>query len=112
MNLFRAEVEVPIGGKVRLLKFGINQLAIFTEKNKISLGEVEMSIAQIRDLFWSALVCGAKKKKETVDFDEWDVGEWIDEMEESDFNKVLEAMNNSMPKSQGKTAKKKSPGTK
>lgn len=106
MNLFRAEVEVSIGGQVRLFKFGVNQLAIYSEKHNLSLSEVEMGMAQMRDLFWSALVAGAKKKKEEVDFDEWDVGEWIDEMEQSDFDKVVEAMTNSMPSDKGGSKKK------
>lgn len=107
MNLFRAEVEVPIGGKTRLFKFGINQLAIFSEKHSLNLSEVEMGMSQIRDLFWSALVAGARKRKEEVDFDEWDVGEWIDEMEQSDFDKVVNAMNQSMPEQESGASKKK-----
>tara|TARA_B100001057_G_C22216973_1_gene706773 strand:- start:188 stop:514 length:327 start_codon:yes stop_codon:yes gene_type:complete len=107
MNLFRAEVEIAIGGKKRLFKFGINQLALYTEKHKISLSEAEMSVAQIRDLFWSALVCGAKKKKQEVDFDEWDVGEWIDDMDQADFETVIEAMNQSFPEGQDKKGSKK-----
>lgn len=51
----------------------------------------------IRDLIWSGLVAGSKMRKETIDFDEWTVGEWIDEMEEAEFNKIIDAFNNSMP---------------
>lgn len=107
MNLFRAEVEVPIGGKTRLFKFGINQLAIYSEKHNLNLSELEMGMSQIRDLFWSALVAGARKNKEEIDFDEWDVGEWIDDMEQSDFDKVVSAMNQSMPEQDGKSDSKK-----
>lgn len=107
MNLFRAEVEVLIGGKTRLFKFGINQLAIYSQKHNLSLSEVEMGMSQIRDLFWSALVAGAKKKKEEIDFDEWDVGEWIDDMMQEDFDKVVEAMNNATPQEKGQGSKKK-----
>jgi hypothetical protein len=107
MNLFRAEVEVLIGGKVRLFKFGVNQLAIYSQRHNLNLSEVEMGMSQIRDLFWSALVAGAKKKKEEIDFDEWDVGEWIDDMEQEDFDKVVEAMNNATPQEKGQGSKKK-----
>jgi subtilisin-like proprotein convertase family protein len=51
----------------------------------------------IRDLIWSGLVAGDKMRKEEIDFDEWTVGEWIDEMEEAEFNKIIDAFNNSMP---------------
>lgn len=97
MNLFRGEVEVSIGGKPRLVKFGTNQLAIFTQRHNIALADVSFGMEQLRDLIWSGLVAGAKKNKEEVDFDEWTVGEWMDEMEEAEFNKILDAFNNSMP---------------
>lgn len=99
MNLFRGEVEVSIGGRLRLVKFGTNQLALFTQKHSLQLSEVSFGMEQIRDLIWSGLVAGAKKRNEPVDFDEWTVGEWIDELNQSEFNKIISAFNNSMPES-------------
>lgn len=101
MNIFRGEVEVSIGGKPRLVKFGTNQLALFTQKHNLALADVSFGMEQIRDLIWSGLVAGAKKQGQEVDFDEWTVGEWIDEMNESEFNKIIEAFNNSMPENKG-----------
>lgn len=101
MNVFRGEVEVSIGGKPRLVKFGINQLAIFTQKHNIQLSDVSFGMEQIRDLIWSALVAGAKKQGQEVDFDEWTVGEWIDDMDETEFNKIIDTLNKSMPESKG-----------
>ena len=97
MNIFRGEVEVSIGGRSRLVKFGTNQLALFTQKHNLQLSEVSFGMEHIRDLIWSGLVAGAKMRKEDIDFDEWQVGEWIDEMEEAEFNKIIDAFNNSMP---------------
>ncbi len=98
MNLFRGEIEVEIGGKSRLIKFGTNQLAIFTQKHKINLSQVDFGMAHLRDLVWSGLVAGAKKKGEEVDFDEWQVGDWIDEMPEGGIEAIMEAFQNAMPK--------------
>lgn len=99
MNIFRGEVEVSIGGRLRLIKFGTNQLALFTQKHNLQLSEVSFGMEQIRDLIWSGLVAGAKKRNEPVDFDEWTVGEWIDDLQQSEFNRIIEAFNNSMPES-------------
>jgi hypothetical protein len=62
MNIFRGEIEVAIGGRNRLIKFGTNQLAIYTAKHKIDPSDVAFGMDQFRDLIWSGLVAGAKKK--------------------------------------------------
>jgi len=107
MNILRGEIEVSIGGKPRLAKFGTNQLAIFTQMHKVDLSEADFGMHHLRDLIYSALVAGAKKQKQDVDFDEWEVGEWIDEMEEAELQKVIEAFTNSMPNQEGDDSKKK-----
>jgi len=107
MNILRGEVEVSIGGKPRLLKFGTNQLAIFTQMHKVDLSEADFGMHHLRDLIYSALVAGAKKNKEAIEFDEWEVGEWIDEMEEGNLEKIIEGFTNSMPKGEGDSSKKK-----
>lgn len=97
MNVFRGEVEATLGGKVRLVKFGTNQLALFTEKHKIDPSDVEFGMAHLRDLVWSALVSGAKKKGEQVDFDEWQVGDWLDDIDQAEFDKIMDAFQKSLP---------------
>ncbi len=107
MNILRGEIEVSIGGKPRLVKFGTNQLAIFTQMHKVDLSEADFGMHHLRDLIYSALVAGAKKKKETVDFDEWEVGEWIDELPDEDLQKIIDSFTNSLPKGEGDDSKKK-----
>jgi hypothetical protein len=107
MNIFRGEIEVAIGGRNRLIKFGTNQLAIYTAKHKIDPSDVAFGMDQFRDLIWSGLVAGAKKKKQEVDFDEWDVGDWIDELSEEKLTEILEVFNNSMPSDEGDDSPKK-----
>ena len=106
MNILRGEVEVSIGGKPRLVKFGLNQMAIYTEKHNVELADVSFNVSQIRDLVWSALVAGARKRGESVDFDEWQVGDWIEEMEQDEFDNIMKAFQNSIP-SDGEESKKK-----
>lgn len=107
MNILRGEVEVEIGGKTRLVKFGTNQLAIYTQKHKLQLSQVDFGMSEVRDLVWSALVAGAKKQRQEVDFDEWAVGDWIDEMPQEEFDKIMECFGQSMPSGDSGQAKKK-----
>lgn len=107
MNTFRGEVEVNIGGRVRLIKFGTNSLALFSQKTGKDLSEIDAGLMSIRDLIWSGLVAGAKKRKEEADFDEWEVGDWLDDMDQSEFDKISEAITNSMPKENESKSKKK-----
>lgn len=107
MNILRGEVEVSIGGKPRLLKFGTNQLAIFTQMHKVDLSEADFGMHHLRDLIYSALVAGAKKNKEEVTFDEWTVGEWIDDLPDEDLQKIVDSFTNSLPKGEGDDSKKK-----
>jgi len=107
MNILRGEIEVSIGGKPRLVKFGTNQLAIFTQMHRVDLSEADFGMHHLRDLIYSALVAGAKKQKETVDFDEWEVGEWIDELPDEELQKIIDSFTNSLPKGEGDSSKKK-----
>ncbi len=107
MNILRGEIEVSIGGKPRLVKFGTNQLAIFTQMHKVDLSEADFGMHHLRDLIYSALVAGAKKKKETVDFDEWEVGEWIDELPDEELQKIVDSFTNSLPQGEADSSKKK-----
>lgn len=107
MNIFRGEVEVTIGGASRLLKFGTNQLALFTQMHNVDLSEADFGMHHLRDLIYTALVAGAKSQKKEVDFDEWAVGEWIDEIDQETFDKILSAFQNSLPEGQGEDTKKK-----
>ena len=101
MNLFRGEVEVEIGGQKRLLKFGLNQLALYTEETGRSLSEVDFGISDLRGLIWSALATGARKRGEDFTADMWTVGDWLDDITEQDFALIMSTITNSLPKDDG-----------
>jgi len=46
----------------------------------------------VRDLIYSALWAGCKAKKEAVNFDEFEVGTWIEEMPQDELNKVFQVL--------------------
>ena len=77
---------IELGGQKRPLRFGTNQTAVFCGIRKIGLSEYATIMsenglsdpANIRDLLYSALFAGAKSEKLPVDFDEYQVGDWMD----------------------------------
>lgn len=106
----KQELSLKIGGKDRLLKFGTNQTAIFCDKHNLSLVGYSESIntdnakaSHLRDLIWSSLVAGAKYQKVEVDFDEYDVGDWIDDLSQKELQSIFDTMG-------GKEEGKKKPG--
>jgi len=110
MNLFRGEVEVEIGGQKRLLKFGINTLAIFSEKSGKGLEELSFGVADLRGLIWAALYTGARKQGTEFEADEWTVGEWLDDIDEDQFNLIMRTITQSMPEPDGKKKTARSRG--
>lgn len=97
MNIFRGEVEVEIGGEKRLIKFGTNASAKFCEMHGKDLHEIQIHKGTIRDLIYAGLFAGAKKQKKEVTFDEYDVGDWLDEIPQEEANRIEQAMINSAP---------------
>jgi hypothetical protein len=95
----KQELTLKIGGKRRLLKFGTNQTAIYCDKYDLSLVGYTESLSNdkvkpgnLRDLIWSALVAGAQYKGQEVDFDELKVGDWIDDLSQSDLDSVFNVL--------------------
>ncbi len=74
-----------------------------------SLGDGGGSGAEVRDLVWASLKCGALKDRKVFEYTNYDVGFWMDEMnsdELADFFKGLgESMKSRFPVQ--KDAKKK-----
>lgn len=107
MNIFRGQTEVEIGGKKRLVKFGINALALISEETGKDLDQLDSGIGSIRDLVWGGLASGCLKKGEKVDFTPYDVGDWIEEMPQAEFDKITRVINESIPSSEDSTESKK-----
>lgn len=95
------QAKVTIGGKSRPIKFGTNATHLFCNKRGIKLNEfndlfspqrlqaMEIDGSEIRDLIWAGLAAACYSLGEEVDFNEWTVGDWIDEMTEEDMATVL-----------------------
>lgn len=92
--------EINIGGKLRPVKFGTNQSAMYCEVRGISLAKMQSELSNIedsdggsiRDLIYSALWAGCKTDKIEVDFDRYDLGDWIDDMDQEELNKCFQVL--------------------
>ena len=106
---------ITIGGKERPLKFGTNQTAKYCEVRKISLQKYYEELAKladssgsgIRDLIFSALWAGAKTDKIDIDFDEFDVGDWMDEVGTDDLTDMMKLLYDSNDSGEGEDEKGK-----
>ena len=112
----RGTIEINIGGKLRPIKFGTNQSARYCQVRGVTLAEMQKELehietsdgSSIRDLIYSALWAGCKTDKLEVDFDEYDMGDWIDEMGQEELNKIFQVLidsNDSGKEEEGSDAK-------
>ena len=119
MNTLRGITEIKIGGKLRPIKFGTNSTALLCEIRGITLNDMglmfseeriknnEITGGEIRDMIYAGLVSAARSKKIEIDFDQYQVGDWIDEIDPNELVKAFEVMGESQPKGSNTTAKKK-----
>lgn len=108
--------DLQIGGELRPFSFGINSREAFcllrgiTQKELAALfGNIEeMTDAELRDLIFSCLKSGYRCEKKDLDFDNKDVGDWIDNEPEAVANALI-LIAESATKKKVKVAEAKSP---
>ena len=98
--------HIQIGGKLRPVRFGFAGLLEYEKQTgrkaladfaELSKGIEQVSISLMVDMVYSGLLSGCRAEKINVDFDEWDVAEWITENQEA-VQKVMEAFADSFQK--------------
>ncbi len=105
-----------IGGEDRTLKFGLNQSALYCELRDISIKQMNMDIqriaqgdgngSEIRDMIWSALKDGARVEKQAFEFDHFEVGDWLEEVDTNEMAIAIKELAMSMPVAKKKAAEK------
>ena len=97
-NKKRGYITIKIGGKNRTLHFSMNFWANFTEGLNIPLdkiGEVfndGLSISDIRLLIYSALLAYDQENGNDIDYNEFSVGAWLEEVTAENINEMIEAL--------------------
>ena len=90
-------VEIKVNERNIAFKFGMNAFGMFTEIHNVTLSQMqnmleEGSISALRDIIYCAAYVAEKAAGHEVDFNKFTVGEWIDEMDEQDFELILKAV--------------------
>ncbi len=90
----RPVIEITIGGRKRPLRFGFNAIAEFCDEAGLSLSDLSglderrVKVSTVRALFYAGLKDGARKEKREVDFDLFDVGDWMEDLSDAEAAKV------------------------
>jgi len=98
MTKQRGYYTLEIGGKKRTLHFSMNFWANFTDLLNISLAEIGdvfsdgISIKGLRTLIYSGLLAYDQENKKEIDYDEFDIGNWLEDIETAEIEKIVVAM--------------------
>jgi hypothetical protein len=100
-NRKRGFYTVKLGGKNRTLHFSMNFWANFTEEMDLPIDQIGnvfqggVSITAIRALVYSALLANEQEQGNEIDFTKFSVGEWLEDLDASELEKIVEAMTES-----------------
>jgi hypothetical protein len=100
-NKKRGYYSLKIGGKNRTLHFSMNFWANFTDLLGIpldKLGDVfegGISIKSIRSLIYSGLLAYDQEEGNEIDYNEFNVGSWLEDVNQDQLVKIVNAMTES-----------------
>lgn len=90
----KAYGRIDIGGKERPIKLGHNAFKIICDELGIKVSEIEKAWEQEEYILivYAVLFSGAKADKIPIDFDKWDVGNWLDELSTDQLKGLFETI--------------------
>lgn len=97
-NKKRGYYTIKMGGKNRTMHFSMNFWSNFTDDLNIpldKLGEIfteGVSLSTVRSLIYSALLANDQENKNLIDYDKFDVGVWMEDLDADDLDKIVAAM--------------------
>lgn len=97
-NKKRGYYTIKMGGKKRTMHFSMNFWSNFTDDLNISLDKLGdiftdgVALSTIRSLIYSALLANDQENKLLIDYDKFDVGVWMEDLESDDLDKIVAAM--------------------
>jgi len=97
-NKKRGYYTIKMGGKNRTMHFSMNFWSNFTDDLNIpldKLGEIftdGVSLSTVRSLIYSAMLANDQENKNLIDYDKFDVGVWMDDLQADDLDKIVAAM--------------------
>ncbi len=94
----RGYYTLKLGGKNRNMHFSMNFWANFTEILGISLEEIGevfkdgMNISKIRTLIYSGLLAYDQEESNEIDYNEYKVGAWLEDLPAEKLQDIINAM--------------------
>tara|TARA_Y100001972_G_scaffold127052_1_gene182689 strand:+ start:758 stop:1129 length:372 start_codon:yes stop_codon:yes gene_type:complete len=101
MNKNRGYYSLELGGKKRTLHFSMNFWVELTQHLDISLQELgeafndKMALSGIRGIVYCGLLTYDRENKIQVDYDVYDVGNWLEDLSQDDVNDIMQSMTES-----------------
>ncbi len=93
------EVTAKIGGRIRILRFNINARYEFCKMHNITEAEAfsffndKLNVESMRDMAYCALRAYDLSMGNKIDYNQYTVGEWISEMEQEEFERMMMGSN-------------------
>ena len=97
----RGYYTTKLGGKNRTMHFSMNFWANFTDLLGISLEQIGdvfaggVSLSNIRALIYAALLANDQEKGIEPDYNQYQVGAWLEDLKAEELEKIIEAMTES-----------------
>lgn len=98
LNKRRGYCQLEIGGKQRSLHFSMNFWAVFEETSGFKISEVDkvfgsgLSMGSMRALIYSGIVAYDQENRIEIDYDLFDVGAWMDDIDQDDLGLIIETL--------------------
>ena len=97
-NRKRGYYTLKLGGKNRTLHFSMNFWANFTEIMNVPLDKIGdlfsggVSISAIRALVYSAMLAFDQEEGNEIDYNQFKVGAWLEDLNQDELEKMISAM--------------------
>ena len=97
-NKRRGYYTTKLGGRQRTLHFSMNFWANFTEIMNVPLDKIGdlfaggVSISAIRALVYSAILAFDQEEGNEIDYNEFKIGSWLEDLNQDELEKMISAM--------------------
>ena len=98
MNKQRGYYSLKIGGKNRTMHFSMNFWASLTEVLDVGLQDLEKvfsdksQLSSIRAIIYCGLLAYDQEEGNDIDYNIYKVGSWLDDLNQEEFQNVMQAM--------------------
>jgi len=98
VNTKRGYCQLEIGGKTRTLHFSMNFWAAFESAAGFTISEIDkvlgagLNLTTLRAMIYAGLVAYDQENKQPIDYDQFDVGSWMDDVDQSNIEIIVSTL--------------------